>query len=102
MMIPIVAIQMKALRSGDKIGLVFTKVVDQMVLGYVDDDEEGQEPTDRTYGESRGSKKTLALVDKLYDIAKTHDPALELKYNKFYIGLAKDSIPNNFAVFRPK
>ena len=31
-----------------------------------------------------------------------HRPALELKYNKFYIGLAKDSMPNNFVVFRPK
>lgn len=100
--IPIIAIQMKALRSGDKVGLVFTTVVDQMVLGYVDDDEEGQEPTDRAYWETRGSKKTLALVDELLKIAKSHDPALELKYNKFYIGLAKDSMPNNFVVFRPK
>jgi len=100
--IPIIAIQMKALRSEERIGLVFTTVVDQMVLGYVDDDEEGQEPTDRAYWENRGSKKTLALVDKLYEIAKTHDSALELKYNKFYIGLAKDSVPNNFVIFRPK
>ena len=100
--IPIIAIQMKALRSEERIGLVFTTVVDQMVLGYVDDDEEGQEPTDRAYWENRGSKKTLALVDELYEIAKTHDPALELKYNKFYIGLAKDSVPNNFVIFRPK
>ena len=28
--------------------------------------------------------------------------ALELKYNKFYIGLAKDGQPNNVAVFRAK
>ncbi len=101
-MIPLMAIQMKALRAGDKVGLVFTKVLDQMVLGYVDEDEEVQEPTDRSYWESRGSKKTLALVDNLYKIAKTHDPDLELKYNKFYIGLAKDNVPNNFVVFRPK
>ncbi len=101
-MIPIVAIQMKALRAGDKIGLVFTKILDQMALGYVDEDEEIQEPTDRSYWENRGSKKTLALVDKLYEIAKNHDPDLELKYNKFYIGLAKNNVPNNFVVFRPK
>jgi hypothetical protein len=100
--IPIIAIQMKALRAGDKIGLVFTTVVDQMILGLVDDDEEGQEPTDRAYWDNMGSKKTLALVDKLLEIAKKHDPALELKYNKFYIGLAKDGMPNNFVVFKPK
>jgi len=101
-MIPLIAIQMRALRSGDKVGLVFTTVVDQLALGLVDEDEEGQEPTDRNYWESRGSKKTVGLADQLLDIAKSHDPALELKYNKFYIGLAKNGQPCNFVVFRPK
>jgi hypothetical protein len=27
---------------------------------------------------------------------------LELKYNKFYIGLAKDGQPHNFVIFRAK
>lgn len=101
-MIPLIAIQMKALRVGDQVGLVFTTVVDQLSLGMVDEDEEGQEPTDRTYWESRGSKKTIAMADQLLEIAKTHDPVLELKYNKFYIGLAKDGQPFNFVIFRPK
>jgi hypothetical protein len=101
-MIPLVAIQMKALRTGDKIGLVFTTVVDQMSLGLVDEDEAGQEPTDRTYWESRGSKKTVAMADEILEMAKVHDPGLQLKYNKFYIGVAKDGQPCNFVVFRPK
>ncbi|OGP67781.1 MAG: hypothetical protein A2W27_06430 [Deltaproteobacteria bacterium RBG_16_44_11] len=101
-MIPLVAIQMKALRTGNQIGLVFTTVVDQLALGLVDEDEEGQEPTDRSYWESRGSKKTVAMADQLLEIVKSHDPKLELKYNKFYIGLAKNGIPHNFVVFRPK
>jgi hypothetical protein len=101
-MIPLIAIQMKALRSGNQVGLVFTTVVDQLALGLVDDEEAGQEPTDRAYWESRGSKKTVAIADQLLEIAKTHDQALELKYNKFYIGLAKDGQPRNFIVFRPK
>ena len=101
-MIPLIAIQMRALRLGDQIGLIFTTVVDQLALGLVDEDEEGQEPTDRAYWESRGSKKTVAMADQLLDIARTHDPALELKYNKFYIGLAKSGQPCNFVVFRPK
>jgi len=101
-MIPLVAIQMKALRVGNQIGLVFTTVVDQLTLGFVDEDEEVQEPTDRSYWESRGSKKTVAMADQLLEIVKTHDNRLELKYNKFYIGLAKNGIPHNFVVFRPK
>lgn len=100
-MIPLVAIQMRALRVGSQVGLVFTTVVDQLALGLVDE-EEDTEPTDRTYWEQRGSKKTVAMADQLLQIAKTHDPALELKYNKFYIGLAKKGQPCNFAIFRPK
>nr|WP_202922424.1 hypothetical protein [Sinimarinibacterium sp. NLF-5-8] len=57
-MIPLVAIQMSALRFNDKVGLIFTTVLDQMTLGLVDDDEEVQEATDRPYWENRGSKKT--------------------------------------------
>jgi hypothetical protein len=100
--IPLIAIQMRALQSGPKIGLVFTTVVDLLSLGLVDDDEEGQEPTDRAYWESRGSKKTVGMADQLLGIAKQHDPTLELKYNKFYIGLARNGQPCNFMVFRPK
>ena len=101
-MIPLIAIQMSALKAGDDVGLVFTKVIDQVSLGLVDEDEELQETTDRSYWESRGSKKTLTLADQLLEIAKRHDPDLELKYNKFYIGLAKSGQPKNFLVFRPK
>jgi hypothetical protein len=101
-MIPLVAIQMKALKAANNIGLVFTTVVDQMALGLVEEDEEVQETTDRAYWEHRGSKKTLAIADELLELARVHDKALELKYNKFYIGLAKAGQPSNFMIFRPK
>jgi hypothetical protein len=38
----------------------------------------------------------------LLAIAREIDPSLELKYNKFYIGLSKEGQPFNFAIFRPK
>ncbi|RMH37300.1 MAG: hypothetical protein D6690_02735 [Nitrospirae bacterium] len=100
--IPLVAIQMTALKTGDQVGLVFTTVVDQFVLGLVDEDEETQEVTDRAYWEKRGSKKTVAMADEFLEIAKKYDESLELKYNKFYIGLAKDGQPRNFIIVRPK
>jgi len=71
-------------------------------LGLIDEDEEVAEVTDRAYWEQRGSKATVALADQLLELAKMHDSALELKYNKFYIGLAKNGQPSNFVVFRPK
>ena len=99
--IPLVALQMSALRTGDSLGLVFTKVVDQLNLGLVEEDEETHEVTDRAYWETRGSDKTVALADAMLELVKKFDPALELKYNKFYIGLARGGVPNNFVVFRP-
>lgn len=100
--IPLIALQMSALKFGDQISLVFTKVVDAFALGMPDEDEEVQAVTDRTYWENRGTKETVALADEMLELVKTFAPELELKYNKFYIGLAKDGQPNNFAIFRAK
>lgn len=101
--IPLVAIQMQAFRFGDQISLVFTTVLNEMRLGLVDEDEEGQEITDRAYWEKRGTKATLEITDSLLGLVNDFAPDLILKYNKFYIGLATTSgQPNNFVIFRPK
>lgn len=101
-MIPLMAIQMKAIRIENRIGLLFTTVVDLLTFGLVDEDEEVQEPTDRAYWEARSTKQTVAMADQLLEIARIHDQSLELKYNKFYIGLSKQGQPRNFMIFRPK
>ncbi|MGB9457180.1 MAG: DUF5655 domain-containing protein [Bryobacteraceae bacterium] len=100
--IPLIAIQMQALKVGDSVTLVFTVVVDEIARGLVDEDEEVQEIADRGYWEGRGSKATLATLDELYKMVREFDPSLELKYNKFYVGLAKEGQPHNFVVFRPR
>jgi hypothetical protein len=100
--IPLLAIQMKALKFGSNITLNFTKVLDQMSLGLVDEDEEVSEVTDRAYWETRASKQTLAMVDQVLDLINTLSPDFELKYNKFYIGLAQNGQINNFVILRPK
>lgn len=100
--VPLVAIQMRAIRIGQNISLMFTTVLDQINLGLVEEDEEVAEVTDRAYWEHRGTKETVAMADQLLEIIKQFDPAFEFKYNKFYIGLAKNERPNNFAAFRPQ
>jgi hypothetical protein len=100
--IKLIALQMSALKFGDQISLVFTKVIDAFALGMPDEDEEVQAVTDRSYWESRGTKETVALADEMLVLVKTFAPELELKYNKFYIGLAKDGQPHNFAIFKAK
>jgi hypothetical protein len=100
--IPLIAIQMSALRFGDNVALVFTKVLDEMRRGLVDEDEEVYEEADRHYWETRATKETVAMCDELLKELRVLDPKLELKYNKFYIGLAKNGQPNNFVIFRPR
>jgi hypothetical protein len=100
--IPLIAIQLRAIAVEDKIGLVFTRVVDELPLGLTEDDEIS-EVTDREYWEQkRGTKQTVALADRMLELVHTFAPGYELKYNKFYIGLARDGQANNFAVFRPQ
>lgn len=100
--IPLVAIQMQAYKLGEQVALVFTTVLSQMKLGLVDEEEEVAEAADRGYWEERGSKTTLEMTDALLGIVRTLDPEFSLKYNKFYIGLAKNGQANNFVIFRPK
>lgn len=101
--IPLIGIQMRAVQVGDHITLVFSTVMDELTRGVVDEDEDAEAaPTDRAFWDAKATKSTVALADKLLDIAKDFDPSLELKYNKFYIGLSKDGQPFNFVTFRPK
>lgn len=99
--IPLIAIKMEANKHGDDYWLSFTTVLNEMTLGKVEEDEI-KEVTDRNYWEKRGTDKTVKLADELLEIVNEVAPGHELKYNKFYIGLAKDSQPDNFVIFRPR
>jgi len=101
-MIPIIALQMSAIQIENKICLIFVKVIDQIALGLVDEDEESNEATDRAYWEKRSNSKILKLADQFIDLAKQIDEGYELKYNKFYIGIAKNGKVGNFFSLRPK
>lgn len=100
--IPLIAIKMSAIQFGDQMSLIFTTVLDELPLGLVEEDEETQEVTDRAYWENRGSKKTVQIADRLLKIIHKFDPEFKLKYNKHYIGLEKNSKPNNFVKFVPR
>jgi predicted transport protein len=77
--------------------------MDELARGLVDEDEEAEAlPTDRAYWESKSSKAMLTVADKLLEIVKPFDRALELKFNKYYIGLGRDGAPFNFVTIRPK
>ena len=101
--LPVIAIQMQAFVIGEHVTLIFTTVLDELVRGAVEEDEDAEAaPTDRTYWEARSSKAVVSLADKLLDLIREFEESVELKYNKFYIGLVKEGRPFNFVTFQPR
>jgi predicted transport protein len=100
--IPIMALQLTAIEVPEGIGLQFTKVLDTVRLGYVDEDETA-EPTDRNYWENkRGTPKTVKMADKIFEICKEFASSLEQTYNKYYIGFKDNGKPYNFIYIKPQ
>ncbi len=101
--IPLIAIQMQALKIGEPLTLTFTTVLDELTRGLVDEDEDAEAaPADRAYWETKASVQTVKSVDRLLETVREIDPALGLKYNKFYIGLSRLGQAFNFITFRPR
>ena len=96
--IPLIAIQLSATMVGNDISLNFVKVLDRN--DYGSEEENDVEPTDRKYWE--GKSKVLSFVDEIFTDVSKHAPGFELKYNKFYIGLAQNGSATNFVYFKPK
>lgn len=99
--IPLVAIQMQALKFGDQVSLVCTTVLNEIRLG-MEEEEEVKETADRSYWEKRASRATLEMMDSILTTIKAIDPTLSVQYNKFYIGMGRNGQAKNFVVFRPK
>ena len=100
--VPLIAIQLNAVRVGESISLVFTTVLDRLTLGPAYEDEATYEPKDRSWWENSASTSTLALVDGLMETLIDIDSSLSLNYTKYYIGIRQFERTNNFALFRPK
>jgi hypothetical protein len=101
--IPLIAIQISALQVGEALTLDATIVLDLMRRGTDEEDEAGQ-TVDRTYWDQRASRRAMSLTDQLLSLVReaTGDQRLAPKYNKHYIGLARDGIADNFMTFRPR
>lgn len=99
--IPLMALQMNAIRLGEQVALLFTTVLDQRLLGTADEEAE-QEVVDRSYWERKATDQTIQMADRMLQNIREFDPDLEFKYNKFYIGIARRGQPWNFVVFRPR
>lgn len=100
--IPLIAVKLQAIVVDGRVGLIFTRVLDEVTLGLVDEDEEVQGLADRAYWEEKSSPSCLKLADRVFEWIRTFAPECELKYNRHYIGLSVDGQPNNFVVLKPQ
>jgi len=99
--IPLIAIQVKAIRIENKVSLFFTKVLDEVKFELLEEDSNA-EPTNREYWENKATKSTLKLIDNIIEKLQEVTADYKLKYNKHYIGLEQNNIANNFISFVPR
>lgn len=98
--IPLIAIQVKAIRVGEHISLFFTKVLDEMKFEL--HETEPPSEVDRSYWEEKASKENLKLTDAVLSKLGEVTSEYKLKYNKHYIGIEKNGLANNFIQFIPR
>jgi hypothetical protein len=100
--IPLIALKMTGYKVGDEYALTFVKVLDVVTYGLVEEDEPTAEPADRAYWESKSSKRSLEMIDRLLQLVNQVEPKAQANYVKRYIGLKIDGSPFNFVSFIPK
>lgn len=98
--IPLIALKMTAYKIGDEYALTFVKVLDELVYGLVDEDEETTEAATRKDWEDY-SKQSLSLTDNLFEIVKAVKPEAVMNYTEHYIGIAINGAACNFVIFSP-
>jgi len=99
--IPLIAIQVKAVKIENNISLFFTKVLDENKFDIFEESRDA-EPTDKEYWIKKATQGTVSLVDKIISSLAEPVEGYSLKYNKHYIGIAKDNNANNFISFIPR
>lgn len=97
--IPIIAIQLNALKVGNNILLNATKVLD--IYEPPEDEEDlGLETVDRSYWESRSNQKSISMMDDMIKIVSEDYSDPRITYNKHHV--AYGTIKRNFIWFHPR
>lgn len=101
--IPMIAIQMNALKVGKQIVLDFVRVMDRFSLRRDDEAEAKLTSVDRDYWVKRSSAVILRIIDEcLKIINEKANPRQNLNYNRYFIGLNDGIKSRNFVHFKPK
>jgi hypothetical protein len=84
--VPIIAIQMNAVRVDDRFLLAFTKILDIADL-FANEEEGSGQPVDRSYWEKRSNSASLGVVDTLVSLLSTSGCSPRVTYNKYHIAV---------------
>ena len=97
--IPIIAIQLNALKIDSKIILNFTTVLD---IYEVPEDEEnlGGEEVGRPYWVKKANPKSIGIMDDMIKIAQDEYPNSKVTYNKHHVALG--TTRQNYMWFHPR
>lgn len=99
--LPFIAIQMKAVSIGDNVSLFFTTVLDEVTRGEDDIETDTVGLTRQEWEQKKAAKHTVAMADKMLEIAKEITPDLSLTFMKHYIGISRNGQADNFVLFQP-
>lgn len=97
--IPLIAIQMNAIKIDEKFSIIFTKILDEIQLGK-DDDDDDLPIVNKDYWNNK-APKTIKLADQVLEIVNEINPNIDFKYNKGYITLIENNSLNRFINFFP-
>lgn len=101
--VPLVAIQLNALRVGDHIILNFVRVLDQRLLRRDDTSIVKLQAVDRSYWINKSTRPIIKLADELLGVINERaQTPQQLNYNKHYIGLSDGIRSRNFIYFLPR
>ena len=83
--IPLIVLQMQALRVGEHITLSFTQVLGKKLAPSVTDKDKKTSPTTHASWKDKIGPERILVVDKMLEISHNFDSTLKPTYNKNYI-----------------
>lgn len=101
--VPLIAIQLSAIRVGDQIVLNFVRVLDRVGLRRDEESEVAGTAVNRDYWNSLATMATVNLADQLLHLINQRAKgSLQLNFLKQYIGLTDGNRSRNFVYFVPQ
>lgn len=98
--IPIIAIQMSALKIANVLTLHATTVLD--LVQRPEEDEVEYISADREYWLKYSSVETMQNLDKIYEFIKEVDSGIQITYKVGYCGISRNGKADNYILCRPR